>query len=110
MKYLHAMLRVHDLDAALRFFRDGLGLHETRRIQNEGGRFTLVFLAAEASPEAEIELTWNWPDADGKVEVYRDGHMAFVKSPDGISIELLQAGEPLAPVEPWISMPNAGSW
>lgn len=144
MKYLHTMIRVHDLDAALRFFRDGLGLVETRRSEHEGGRFTLVYLAAPATPEAEVELTWNWPDAEGRVETYtggrnfghlafevddiharcahlqalgytihrppRDGYMAFVKSPDGISVELLQAGQPLAPAEPWASMPNTGSW
>lgn len=144
MKYLHTMIRVHDLDAALRFFRDGLGLCEARRMENEAGRFTLIFLAADESPEAEVELTYNWPDAEGHVETYtggrnfghlafrvddiygkcahlqalgytihrppRDGHMAFVKSPDGISVELLQAGEALAPAEPWASMPNTGSW
>lgn len=144
MKYLHTMIRVHDLDAALRFFRDGLGLREARRMENEAGRFTLIFLAADESPEAEVELTYNWPDAEGHVETYtggrnfghlafrvddiygkcahlqalgytihrppRDGHMAFVKSPDGISVELLQAGEALAPAEPWVSMPNTGSW
>ena len=144
MKYLHTMIRVHDLDAALRFFCDGLGLREASRMENEAGRFTLIFLAADESPEAEVELTYNWPDAEGHVETYtggrnfghlafrvddiygkcahlqalgytihrppRDGHMAFVKSPDGISVELLQAGEALAPAEPWASMPNTGSW
>ena len=143
MKYLHTMIRVRDLDASLRFFRDGLGLRETRRMDNESGRYTLVFLAADASPEAEIELTYNWPNADGSAEDYgsarnfghlafrvddiyaqcahlqslgytinrppRDGHMAFVKSPDLISVELLQDGQ-LPPAEPWLSMPNTGSW
>ena len=144
MKYLHTMIRVHDLDAALRFFCDGLGLREASRMENEAGRFTLIFLAADESPDAEVELTYNWPDAEGQVETYtggrnfghlafrvediygkcahlqalgytihrppRDGHMAFVKSPDGISVELLQAGDALAPAEPWASMPNTGSW
>lgn len=144
MKYLHTMIRVHDLDAALRFFCDGLGLREASRMENEAGRFTLIFLAADESPDAEVELTYNWPDAEGHVETYtggrnfghlafrvediygkcahlqalgytihrppRDGRMAFVKSPDGISVELLQAGDALAPAEPWASMPNTGSW
>ncbi|MFT3790545.1 MAG: VOC family protein [Rudaea sp.] len=143
MKYLHTMIRVRDLDASLKFFCEGLGLVETRRKENEKGRFTLVFLAARESPEAEIELTWNWPTADGKTEDYgsarnfghlafrvddiyatcahlqamgvtinrppRDGHMAFVRSPDLISIELLQDGQ-LPPREPWASMPNVGTW
>jgi len=145
MKYLHSMLRVRDLDAALRFFCDGLGLRETRRREVPQGRYTLVFLAADESPEAEIELTWNWPPADGSApedygsarnfghlafrveDIYatcahlqamgitinrppRDGHMAFVRSPDLISIELLQRGDPLPPAEPWKSMPNTGTW
>ena len=143
MKYLHTMIRVRDLDASLRFFCDGLGLRETRRMENPAGRYTLVFLAADASPEAEVELTYNWPGEDGSTEDYgnarnfghlafrvediyakcahlqalgytihrppRDGHMAFVKSPDDISIELLQDGS-LPPAEPWVSMPNVGSW
>ena len=139
MKYLHTMIRVRDLDAALRFFRDGLGLKETRRVDNEAGKFTLVFLAAPDSPEAEIELTHNWGSTEDygsarnfghlavRVEnIYdtcarlqamgvtinrppRDGHMAFVRSPDLISIELLQDGH-LPPAEPWASMPNTGSW
>jgi lactoylglutathione lyase len=133
------MLRVSDLDRALAFFVDGLGLREVRRRESEKGRFTLVFLAAPETPEAEIELTWNWdPEelTDGRnfghiafrvADVYaacqhlmdrgvtinrppRDGHMAFVRSPDGHSVELLQAGEPLAPQEPWASMPNTGTW
>ena len=145
MKYLHTMIRVRDLDAALRFFCDGLGLRETRRKENPAGKYTLVFLAADETPDAEIELTYNWPSADGSPgedygsarnfghlayavdDIYaacqrlqehgvtisrppRDGHMAFVRSPDQISIELLQKGEPLAPAEPWVSMPNVGSW
>jgi len=143
MKYLHTMIRVRDLDASLKFFCDGLGLVETRRVENEKGRFTLVFLAAKESPDAEIELTYNWPTADGSTEDYgsarnfghlafrveniyatcarlqamgvtinrppRDGHMAFVRSPDLISIELLQDGH-LPPQEPWASMPNVGTW
>ena len=146
MRFLHTMVRVRDLDAALDFYVDGLGLQEVRRVDNEKGRFTLVFLAApkdlqrsaaERSPE--VELTWNWdPEEYGggrnfghlayKVDdVYaacarlqekgvtinrppRDGNMAFVRSPDGISIELLQDGPPLPPAEPWASMPNTGVW
>jgi lactoylglutathione lyase len=146
MRYLHTMVRVKDLDASLRFYCDLLGLEEVRRMDNEKGRFTLVFLsaprdktrsAAERSPE--LELTYNWdPEEytggrnfghlaykvddvyaacqrlmDGGVVINRpprDGNMAFVRSPDGISIELLQEGEPLAPAEPWTSMPNTGSW
>jgi lactoylglutathione lyase len=138
------MIRVRDLDAALRFFCDGLGLVETRRKESPQGRFTLVFLAAKETPEAEIELTYNWPADDGSTEDYgsarnfghlafrvediyaicahlqamgvtinrppRDGHMAFVRSPDLISIELLQKGDPLPPREPWVSMPNVGTW
>jgi lactoylglutathione lyase len=144
MRYLHTMIRVRDLDAALRFFCDGLGLVETRRKESPQGRFTLVFLAAKETPEAEIELTYNWPADDGSTEDYgsarnfghlafrvediyaicahlqamgvtinrppRDGHMAFVRSPDLISIELLQKGDPLPPREPWVSMPNVGTW
>ena len=146
MRFLHTMVRVRDLDAALDFWRDGLGLQEVRRVDNEKGRFTLVFLAApkdlersasERSPE--VELTYNWdPEEYGggrnfghlayKVDdVYaacerlqkkgvvinrppRDGNMAFVRSPDGISIELLQDGPPLPPAEPWASMPTTGVW
>lgn len=140
MKYLHTMVRVRDLDASLRFYCQGLGLRETRRIDNQAGRFTLVFLAADQTPEAEIELTHNWgSDEDygsarnfGHLafrvdDIYalcehlqnmgvtinrppRDGHMAFVRSPDLISIELLHKGDPLPPREPWASMPNTGSW
>ncbi len=146
MRYLHTMVRVSDLDAALHFWCDALGLSEVRRTENEKGRFTLVFLAApkdlnrstaERSPE--VELTYNWdPEVytggrnfghlayrvddvyaacqrlmDAGVTINRpprDGNMAFVRSPDGISIELLQEGEPLAPAEPWVSMPNVGVW
>lgn len=143
MKYLHTMVRVRDLDASMRFFCEGLGLRETRRLENEAGRFSLVYLAAAQSPEAEVELTYNWPNEDGSREDYgnarnfghlafrvddiyatcahlqalgytihrppRDGHMAFVKSPDQISVELLQDGT-LPPAEPWASMPNTGTW
>ena len=143
MRYLHTMVRIRDIDASLRFYCEGLGLREVRRMENAQGRFTLIFLAAPDSPDAEVELTWNWP-ADGKqVEDYgsarnfghmafrvediyatcarlqamgytinrppRDGHMAFVRSPDLISIELLQEGN-LPPREPWASMPNSGVW
>ncbi|MCF8207755.1 MAG: VOC family protein [Methylotenera sp.] len=144
MKYLHTMVRVHDLDASMRFYRDALGLVEVKRSEHEAGRFTLVYLAAPGDEDAQVELTYNWPDADGKAEVYtggrnfghlayavediyaacaklqshgvlinrppRDGRMAFVRSPDGISVELLQAGPALPPAEPWASMPNTGSW
>jgi lactoylglutathione lyase len=140
MRYLHTMIRVRDLDATLRFFCEGLGLRETRRMENATGKFTLVFLAADETPDAEIELTHNWgSDEDygsarnfGHLafrvdDIYatcahlaamgvtinrppRDGHMAFVRSPDLISIELLQKGAHLAPAEPWASMPNSGSW
>jgi len=139
MKYLHAMVRVRDLDASLTFFRDGLGMVETRRNDYPQGRFTLVYLGAPENPEAEIELTWNYDDeaygtarnfghlAFAVDDIYvtcahlqalgitinrppRDGRMAFVRSPDLISIELLQNGEALAPAEPWLSMANTGVW
>jgi lactoylglutathione lyase len=139
MRYLHAMVRVRDLDASLRFFRDGLGLVETRRNDYPQGRFTLVYLGAPENPEAEVELTWNYDDEDygsarnfGHLafavdDIYaacahllsmgviinrppRDGRMAFVRSPDRISIELLQKGNALPPAEPWVSMPNTGEW
>ena len=140
MKYLHSMVRVRDLEASLRFYCEGLGLREVRRRDVPAGKFTLVFLAASESPEAEIELTYNWDSSEdygsarnfGHLafrvpDIYalcshlqslgytihrppRDGHMAFVRSPDLISVELLQAGEALAPAEPWASMPNTGSW
>src|SRR5262249_4325127 len=139
MKFLHTMVRVSNLDASLGFFCGGLGLIETRRYEVEKGRFTLVYLAAPETPEAEIELTYNWdPEAYtggrnfghlafGVSNIYatcerlqkagvtisrppRDGKMAFVRSPDEISIELLQQGGPLNPAEPWLSMPNSGTW
>jgi lactoylglutathione lyase len=139
MKYLHTMVRVTDIDASLKFYCDGLGLREVSRRDYPQGRFTLVFLAAPGDEHAQVELTWNWdpePYGGGRnfghlayaVEnIYatcaqlaahgvtilrppRDGHMAFVRSPDNISIELLQKGAPLAPAEPWKSMPNTGSW
>ena len=146
MRFLHTMVRVADLDAALHFYCDLLGLSEMRRTEHEAGRFTLVFLAAPGDAERsatdhapELELTWNWdPETygggrnfghlaykvadihaacqrlmDGGVVINRpprDGRMAFVRSPDGISIELLQEGTPLEPVEPWLSMPNTGTW
>ena len=139
MKYLHTMVRVGDLDASLDFYCNKLGLEELRRIDNEGGRFTLVFLAAPGDSEAQVEITHNWdPETlsggrnfghlayhvddiyalcqrlmDGGVTINRpprDGHMAFVRSPDNISVELLQAGKPLPPEEPWASMPNTGEW
>ena len=139
MKYLHTMIRVSDVEATLDFFCNKLGLTETRRKDNEAGRYTLIFLAADESPEAEIELTYNWdPEEytggrnfghlafgvddihetcqrlmDGGVIINRpprDGHMAFVLSPDGISIELLQKGEALEPIEPWVSMESTGKW
>jgi len=146
MRYLHTMVRVADLDASLDFYRDALGLQEVRRMENEKGRYTLVFLAApkdaqrsqgERSPELELTYNWDPESYTGgrnfghlayKVDdIYaacdrlqtkgviinrppRDGHMAFVRSPDGVSIELLQEGKPLPPAEPWTSMPNVGSW
>ena len=139
MKYLHTMVRVTDVDASLRFYRDGLGLEEIRRTENEKGRYTLIFLAAPGQPETPVELTYNW---DPEVytggrnfghlayevdDIYafckhmqdmgytinrppRDGNMAFVRSPDNISVEILQKGSPLPPAEPWVSMPNTGAW
>ena len=139
MRYLHTMVRVTDLEQSLRFYCDHLGLKELRRVEVEAGRFTLVFLGTDENPEAQLELTHNW-DAEelsggrnfghlayGVENIYeicqrlmdagvainrppRDGHMAFVRSPDGISIELLQAGKALPPQEPWASMPNVGEW
>ena len=143
MKYLHTKIRVRDVDASLRFFCDGLGLELKRRDDYPQGKFSLIFLAAAESPDAEIELTWNWPSENEIAEDYgsarnfghlafrvddiyatcahlqamgytinrppRDGHMAFVRSPDLISVELLQAGN-LPPAEPWVSMPNTGVW
>jgi lactoylglutathione lyase len=146
MRYLHTMVRVNDLISSLHFYCDLLGLKEVRRVENEKGRFTLVFLAAPADvPRAAaeqaplVELTYNWDPEDYKGgrnfghlayrvdDLYevcdrlmkggvtinrppRDGHMAFVRSPDGISIELLQEGTPKPSAEPWNSMPNSGSW
>ena len=139
MKYLHSMVRVTDLDASLAFYCDHLGLKEIHRYDVEAGRFTLVFLAAPGDEDAQVELTYNWdPDKlaggrnfgplayraenvyetcqrlmDGGVTINRpprDGYMAFVRSPDGISIELLQDGGALPPAEPWQSMPNVGEW
>ena len=139
MKYLHTMVRVADIDASLDFYCNKLGLEELRRFDNEAGRFTLVFLAAPGDTEAQVELTHNWdPEPldggrnfghlayavddiyalcqrllDGGVTINRpprDGHMAFVRSPDNISVELLQKGKPLPPKEPWTSMPNSGEW
>jgi len=144
MKYLHTMVRVTDIEKSLAFYRDALGLEVLSRKDNEGGRYTLVFLAAPGNREAQVELTYNWPAADGTAETYtggrnfghlayavddiyatcrrlmehgvtinrppRDGRMAFVRSPDNISIELLQKDGALPPAEPWTSMPNVGSW
>lgn len=138
MKYLHTMIRVSDIDATLDFFK-ALGLKETRRKDNEAGRYTLIFLAADETPEAEVELTHNWDPEEyyggrnfghlafGVDDIHqacqqlldagitinrppREGRMAFVRTPDGISIELLQKGDNLTPIEPWISMPNTGEW
>jgi lactoylglutathione lyase len=151
MFYLHTMVRIHDISESLKFYCDGLGLEESYRMENEKGRFTLIFLCAPGDREKAketkaplLELTYNWPDEAGKIEEYtggrnfghlayrvdniyetcqrlkdqgvtinrppRDGHMAFVRSPDGISIEILQKGEHLAPQEPWVSMTNTGTW
>ncbi len=151
MRYLHTMVRVEDLDASLHFYCNLMGLEEIRRRDSEGGRFTLVFLAAPDDKDAAlenkaplVELTYNWPAEDGSAENYtggrnfghlayavddiyafcqklldggvtinrppRDGYMAFVRSPDGISVELLQKGDALPPQEPWASMPNTGEW
>ena len=139
MKYLHTMVRVTDLDASLRFYRDALGLRVLRQTDHPQGRFTLVYLAAPGDDEAQIELTHNWdPEAYtggrnfGHIayavdDIYatcahlqaqgvailrppRDGRMAFVRSPDQISIELLQKGPALAPAAPWVDMPNVGTW
>jgi lactoylglutathione lyase len=139
MKYLHTMVRVTDLEASLRFYRDALGLEVLSQKEVPAGRYTLVFLAAPGNREAQIELTFNWdPEvytggrnfghvAYAVDDIYatcrrlqehgvtisrppRDGRMAFVRSPDNISIELLQAGDALAPAEPWTSMPNVGAW
>lgn len=139
MRYLHTMVRISNLDESLAFYTEKLGLREVRRNESPQGRFTLIFLAADENPEAQVELTYNWdPEiytggrnfghlAYSVADIYatceqlmdrgvtinrppRDGRMAFIKSPDGISIELLQQGDALAPSEPWTSMPNVGSW
>ncbi len=151
MEYLHTMIRIRDIDESLDFFCNKMGMVEVRRMENEGGRFTLIFLATpEDEPRGRadktplLELTYNWPDENGNTEEYtggrnfghlayrvdniydycqklmdkgitinrppRDGHMAFIKSPDGISIELLQKGDALEVKEPWASMQNIGSW
>lgn len=139
MKYLHTMVRVTDLDASIEFYCAQLGLTELRRYDNEKGRFTLVFLAAPGDEDAQVELTHNWDQEEygegrnfGHLayrvdDIYalcqklmdagvtinrppRDGHMAFVRSPDNISIELLQKGESLPPREPWVSMDSVGHW
>jgi len=139
VRYLHTMVRVSNIAASLRFYCEGLGLEEIRRGENPGGRYTLIFLAAPGQPEAQVELTFNWdPEvysggrnfghlAYAVDDIYalcrhlmamgvtinrppRDGRMAFVRSPDGVSVELLQQG-PARPIEePWSSMPNTGSW
>ncbi len=139
MKYLHTMVRVSDVEKSLHFYRDLLGLKEVRRSDNEKGRYTLIFLAAPGQEETPIELTYNWDPEDytggrnfGHLayevdDIYafcekmmeagvtinrppRDGRMAFVRSPDAISIEILQKGHALSPQEPWLSMPNTGAW
>ena len=139
MKYLHTMVRVTNLDASLKFYCDALGLHEVARKEVPQGRFTLVFLAAPGDEDAQVELTYNWdPESytggrnfghlayavddiyaacqrlqDNGVTINRpprDGRMAFVRSPDNISVELLQKGNALPPAEPWSSMPNTGQW
>jgi lactoylglutathione lyase len=139
MRYLHTMVRVTDIDQSLDFYVNKLGLKEVRRHENEKGRFTLIFLAPDENPDAQLELTYNWdPEvytggrnfghlAYSVPNIYatcqalmdkgvvinrppRDGRMAFIRSPDGISIELLQQGEAMPPAEPWSSMPNTGTW
>lgn len=138
MKYLHTMVRVTDLDATINFFQT-LGLNELHRFDSEGGRFTLVFLAAPGDEDAQVELTYNWDpeELDGGRnfghlayavdDIYalcqklmdagitinrppRDGHMAFVRSPDGVSVELLQKGDALPAADPWQDMANTGEW
>ncbi|WP_424928167.1 VOC family protein [Amaricoccus tamworthensis] len=140
VKYLHTMVRVKDLEENIKFY-ELLGLKETRRIENEGGRFTLIFMAPEDQPDCPVELTYNWDGDEGLPSdsrhfghlaysvgnIYemcaklqeagvvinrppRDGHMAFVRSPDNVSIELLQEGDALEPAEPWKSMENTGHW
>lgn len=139
MKYLHTMVRISDVDESLEFYCDGLGLQEMRRIDSEKGRYTNIFLSAPGDESAQVELTFNWePEEYGEgrnfghlayrvADIYalcqklmdmgytinrppRDGHMAFVRSPDNISVELLQEGDALPSQEPWASMPNTGHW
>jgi lactoylglutathione lyase len=139
MKYLHTMVRVTDVDRSLEFYCNALGLKEIRRMENSAGRYTLIFLAAPGDEDAQLELTYNWdPEAYGEGrnfghlayqvdDIYatcqrlmdkgitinrppRDGYMAFIRSPDNISIELLQKGKPLPKQEPWASMANSGKW
>ena len=140
MKYLHTMLRISNLESSLEFYCDHLGLKEIRRVDNKEGRFTLIFLSAPDDESAQVELTYNWDGdnlnsnsrnfghlAYNVKDIYetcsrlkkagvvinrppRDGYMAFVRSPDNISIELLQIGKPLEPKEPWVSMENTGEW
>ena len=144
MRYLHTMVRVTDLESSLDFYGDKLGLRQIRRVDNEAGRFSLIFLAPPGQEAAQLELTYNWPAEDGSTQTYgggrnfghvayevddiyakcaelvakgvtinrppRDGHMAFIRSPDGISIELLQKNPRQEPAEPWKSMPNIGEW
>ena len=146
MRFLHTMVRIRDIEQSLKFYRDGLGLTEIRRVENEKGRFTLIFLAAPEDKSRALsekapmlELTYNWdPEDYGSArnfghlaflvdDIYatcaklqtlgvtinrppRDGHMAFVRSPDLVSVELLQKGDAMAPKEPWVSMPNTGTW
>ena len=139
MKYLHTMVRVTDIDESLKFYCEGLGLQELRRREDDKGRYTLVFLAAPGNEDSQVELTFNWdpePYDGGRnfghlayavKDIYalcqhlmdmgitinrppREGKMAFVRSPDGISVELLQEGQALAVAEPWASMPNTGVW
>jgi lactoylglutathione lyase len=139
VRYLHTMVRVANLDDSLTFYTEKLGLREVRRHESPQGRYTLVFLATDENPDAQVELTYNWdpevytggrnfghlaysvPDIYATCQALmdkgvtinrppRDGRMAFIKSPDGISIELLQHGEGKQPSEPWTSMPNVGSW
>ena len=139
MKYLHTMVRITDIESSLEFYCEKLGLKEIKRKENKKGRFTLIFLAAPSDEEAQLELTYNWDSevySEGRnfghlayqvEDIYetckglmeagilinrppRDGHMAFIRSPDNISIELLQKGKPLPEIEPWISMKNKGYW
>lgn len=139
MKYLHTMVRVTDVETSLDFYCKAFGLKELRRVDNEKGRYTLIFLAAPGDESAQVELTFNWdPEVYGEGRNFghlayevdniyelchhlqssgitinrppRDGRMAFIRSPDNISIELLQKGDALPPQEPWLSMPNSGKW